>query len=142
MSAVAPDGTVNLTPRECALLVFAESEIVARWRRDGIDPPDLVVVLGVMRESAAKARLARPAHRGVVPVVPRVAPAGSEAAESVVLTVRQAAEQLGITERAVIKAISKGHLDGRQVGRSARWVIEAGSVDRYAPRYRSREEAS
>ena len=132
MAALLPDGTVNLSPRECALLVFAEAEIVARWRRDGIDPPDLAVVLAVMREAAAKARLARPAHRGAVPV-PRVAPAGSEAAQSV-LTVHEAAERLGITERAVTKAISKGHLDGRQIDGSRRWEITSASVCRYVPR--------
>ena len=140
MAALLPDGTVNLTARECALLVHVERDVLMGWRRDGIDPPDLAVVLSMMRESAAKARLARPAHRGAVSV-PRVASVGSEGTQSVV-TVHEAADQLGITERAVTKAISKGHLDGRQVGRSARWVIVAGSVDRYAPRYRSREEAS
>ena len=136
MSVLVPDGTVSLSPRECALLVFCESEIVARWRRDGIDPPDLAVVLGVMREAAARARLARPAHRGVV-VVPRVAPAGSEAAESV-LTVRDAAERLRVSERAVVKAIHSGRLCGRRVGSGARWEITAESVSRYVPRSSNR----
>lgn len=132
MSVLGPDGTVNLTARECALLVFAEAEIVARWRRDGIDPPDLAAVLAVMREAAARARLARPAHRGVV-LVPIVAVSGSEAAESVV-TVRDAAERLKVSERAVVKAIHSGRLAGRRVGSGARWEITAESVDRYVPR--------
>jgi excisionase family DNA binding protein len=137
MAVLAPDGTVSLSPRECALLVFAESEIVARWRRDGIDPPDLAVVLGVMREAAAKARLARPAHRGAV-LVPRVAPVGSEGTQSV-MTVRDAAERLRVSERAVVKAIHSGRLCGRRVGSGARWEITAESVDRYVPRSRPSE---
>jgi excisionase family DNA binding protein len=132
VSAIAPDGTVNLSPRECALLVFAESEIVGRWRRDGIDPPDLAVVLSVMREAAARARLARPAHRGVV-VVPRVVASGSEGTQSV-MTVRDAAERLKVSERAVVKAIHSGRLAGRRVGSGARWEITTESVDRYVPR--------
>jgi excisionase family DNA binding protein len=132
MAVLSADGTVSLSPRECALLVFAESEIVARWRRDGIDPPDLVVVLSMMREAAAKARLARPAHRGVV-VVPRVASVGSEGTQSV-MTVHEAAERLKVSERAVVKAIHSGRLAGRRVGSGARWEITTESVDGYAPR--------
>ena len=140
MAVLAPDGTVSLSPRECALLVFCELEIVARWRRDGIDPPDLLSALAVMREAAAKARLARPAHRGVVPVVPKVAALGSEAAESV-LTVRDAAERLKVSERAVVKAIHSGRLCGRRVGSGARWEIAADSVSRYVPRRNQVREA-
>jgi excisionase family DNA binding protein len=137
VSVLEPDGTVNLTPRECALLVFAESEIVARWRRDGMESPELLAALRVMREAAAVRGLARPAHRGVV-VVPKVAALGSEAAESV-LTVRDAAERLKVSERAVVKAIHSGRLCGRRVGSGARWEITAESVDRYVPRSRPSE---
>jgi excisionase family DNA binding protein len=133
MAALLPDGTVTLSPRECALLVFAESEIVARWRRDGIDPPDLAVALGVMREAAARARLARPAHRGVV-VVSQVAPLGFADPE-LVMTVSEAAERLQISEQAVRRAVREGRLSGSRTGSGA-WEITIESVDGYAPRSR------
>jgi excisionase family DNA binding protein len=86
----------------------------------------------MLREVASEARLARPAHRGVV-VVPRVAASGSEGTQSV-LTVRDAAERLKVSERAVVKAIHSGRLSGRRVGSGARWEITTESVDRYVPR--------
>jgi excisionase family DNA binding protein len=136
VSVLEPDGSVNLSPRECALLIHVERDILTGWHRDALDPPDLVVVLGVMREAAARARLARPAHRGVVPVVSKVAALGFVTPESVV-TVKEAAERLGISEQAVTKAIREGRLSGSRVGRGA-WEISAGSVDKYTSRCSNR----
>jgi excisionase family DNA binding protein len=132
VSVRLPDGSVSLSARDCGLLVFAEAEIVARWRRDGIDPPDLAGVLSMMRGVASEARLARPAHRGVA-VVSRVAVVGFVAGVSGVLTVKEAAERLHISEQAVRKAIREGRLSGSRVGRGA-WEVGAGSVDEYPAR--------
>jgi len=139
MAVLAPDGTVSLSPRECALLVFAESEIVARWRRDGMESPELLAALRVMREAAASRGMARPAHRGVVPVVSQVAALGFAASESVVMTtVKEAAERLQISQQAVRKAVREGRLSGSRTERGA-WEITIESVDGFTPRSRPSE---
>jgi hypothetical protein len=139
VSVLGPDGTVNLTPRECALILLAEPEIVGRWRRDGMESPELLAALRVMREAAAVRGLARPAHRGVVPVVSQVATVGFVTPESVAMTtVQAAADKLQISEQAVRKGLREGRLSGSRTERGA-WEITAESVDRYVPRSRPSE---
>ena len=135
MAVLLPAG-VFVPALEAAWLVHVERDILAGWNRDGITPPGLIELLARMREVAAEAGLARPDRRGSangsVPV-PAVAAVGSVPPE-LMLTAKQAADQLGISERAVTKATSQGHLVGQQVGRGTRWEITKASVDRYAPR--------
>ena len=133
MAALLEDGSVLLSPMDCGLIVIAEAGLRAWWSRNALWHPDLLPVLAVMRSSAASAALASPPHRGIVPVVPKVAGSGSEAAESVV-TVHEAAMRLQISERAVVKAVHSGRLSGRQADGSRRWEITTESVDGYAPR--------
>lgn len=134
MAALLEDGSVLLSPLECGLIVIAETGVREWWSRNALWHPDLLPVLAVMRSSAASAALASPPTRGVVPVVPKVAATGSEGTQSV-MTVHEAAMRLQISERAVVKAISKGHLKGgRQIDGSRRWEITTESVDGYVPR--------
>jgi excisionase family DNA binding protein len=130
MSAVAPDGSVTLSPLECALILLAESDVVARWRRDGLMPPDLLTALGAMRLGAASAALASPPHKGVLG--PRVPEDGSEATQSE-MTVKTAAEVAQVTEHSIRKAIHSGRISGRRIGDGS-WVVAAGSVDQYMAR--------
>jgi len=134
MAALLEDGSVLLSPLECGLIVLAESDIRAWWRRNALWHPDLLPVLAVMRASAASAALASPPTRGAMPVVPNLAPAGSEGA----LSVHEASEMLKVSDRAVVKALHAGRLSGRQVDGSRRWAIEAASVEALM---RSREAA-
>ena len=138
MAALLEDGSVLLTPLDCGLICLTEDDIRAWWRRNAFWHPGLLPVLAVMRSSAANAALVSPPHRGVVPVVPNLARSGSEEALSM-MTVHEAAMRLQISERAVVKAISKGHLDGRQIDGSRRWEITSASVGRYVPRSRPSE---
>jgi excisionase family DNA binding protein len=136
MAALLEDGSVLLTPLDCGLIVIAESGIREWWNRNALIHPDLLPLLAVMRSSAASAALASPPHRGAVPVVSKVAALGFVTSELVV-TVKEAAERLGISEQAVTKAIREGRLSGSRVGRGP-WEIGAGSVDKYTSRCSNR----
>jgi len=134
MAALLEDGSVLLTPLDCGLICLTEDDIRAWWRRNALIHPGLLPVLAVMRSSAARAALASPPTRGAMPVVPNLAPAGTEGAVSV----HEASEMLKVSDRAVVKALHAGRLSGRQVDGSRRWAIEAASVEALM---RSREAA-
>jgi len=49
-----------------------------------------------------------------------------------IISVPQAAEILGITQRAVIKAIKAGKIEARKLGRE--WMLDETSVRAYKPK--------
>jgi len=132
MAALLEDGSVLLSPLDCGLIVIAETGIREWWSRNSVWHPDLLPTLAVMRSSAARAALASPPHRGVVPVVSSVAALGFVGSGSVV-TVKEASERLQVSEQAVRKAVREGRLSGSRTGSGA-WEIDIRSLDAYVPR--------
>ena len=134
-----------LTDRLCGYLVRSEQDILAGWRRDGLAPPlDLVEALATWRAIAVEARLAAKSGASEPTsseLVPELGDCGSAAAVSW-MTVKEAAERLEISERAVTKAIQEGRLSGRRIAGGSRWEVTDASVDRYRPRKRHLPAAS
>ena len=125
---------MDLSPDECralAPLLAAGAELA---RRDGSAlPAELAELAGRIRAAGglddsrltARAAAAGSRHAGEVP---RLVADGSAAASCGWLTTRQAAELVGITPRAILKARARGRLTGRREAGSTVWEIDAASA--------------
>lgn len=124
-----------------ALEVRGRSMILAGSERGG---RELLDAVGEIRE-AGKAWRARVAARGSAEV-PRAGSAAESAVVGVVpnrvtdLTVRAAADQLGLTERQVRNLVREGRLVGHQSGAGRPWVVDEVSVAAELERRRLADE--
>lgn len=107
MAVILPGGLLVLTVQESAFCVHAGRDLIACFDRDGLVPPEVTDMLARMREVAAEAGLARPAHRGSGggSVLGPKMDGASSAASELMLTVHAAAEVAKVSERSIRKAI-------------------------------------
>lgn len=128
---------VGLTPTEAAALAPVVAAGIRTLRDNGRAVPELVDVLaGVLRavgaddaRAAARAAVAGSAT-GSAPV-PLLARRGTAPASSPWLTVRQTAELVGVSERAIRKDLSatRGRLRGRRRSEGSRaWEVDPSSA--------------
>lgn len=128
-----PGAAVVLSARSAAQIALCRRGILATWRDLGGVPAGLVEVLDELAEVARAARMdlggsaaGSAAGSATVPTFDH----RDAARESSYVTTRIAAERLGVTERAVVKALRAGRLPGRQRGGvGSRWLVDATALE-------------
>lgn len=121
-----PTGGVALPPDLCAAFaVSLRRSLEESRRRNGVQPPDDVVhgIELIDIEGAAWLNRTRQVPIGSESV-PKVDVSSTEAIES--MSVKEAAAELGISERAVTKRIGAGSLDAHR--ERGMWRVHARSI--------------
>ena len=119
-------GVLVLTREECGLIAHAAPEILAKFRRDGINNPTLRALLVELHAVAVGTPIEAGSVAGIRPTKLDSIAQGQDWCST-----KKAADRLEISQRRVVALLQEGRIVGQQRSTRSAWKVSEQSVKQY-----------